>query len=91
VDERKKGADHRENCGRNHEDPAWADQCAEINGEGANEHQGDVVGAADPRAVVETDSDVALEIRQTERQHTAGERYNTGAHDDTQDAEQRAL
>ena len=83
VDERKKGADHREDRGRNHENPSWPDQRAEIDGEGADEHQGDIVGAADPRAVVETDSDVAFEIGETERQHTARERYNTGAHDDT--------
>src|SRR6516164_11586171 len=63
VDERKKGADHREDRGRKQENPSWPDQRAEIDGEGSDEHQSDVIGAADPRAVVKTDSEVAFEIR----------------------------
>ncbi len=51
------------------------------NAVGADDHEGNVVGAADPGAVVETDSDVAFEIGKAERDHSAGERDNTRSHD----------
>src|SRR5262252_6033003 len=66
-------------------------QSAQIYGKRADEHQSDVEGAADPGAVVVTNPDIALEIGQTKRQHAAGERDNSCAHDYAENPEQRTL
>jgi len=47
------------------EDSPGPEQSAAVHGERANEHQGDVLGAADPRAVIKANSHVAFEIANT--------------------------
>ncbi len=47
--------------------------------------------AANPRSVVEADTDVALQVRGAQGDHAARKRDDSGAHDHAQNAEQRTL
>ena len=90
MDQGKERADHgKRRCCKEQNFPR-SHQAAQIHGERANEHQPNVVGAVDPRAVVEADTCVALEICKPEREHAPRERDNPRAHDHAKDPEQRA-
>ena len=55
---------------------------AEINRERPDEHQRNIEGAADPGAVVETNSQVAFKISKAQRDHAASESDDTCPGDD---------
>ena len=57
----------------------------------SDEHRGGVERGADPRALVDADAEVPSEIGEAQRQETGGQRRDPRAHDDREDAEQRAV
>src|SRR5579863_4513154 len=91
VDQWKESADQRKYRRGVEQNFPRSQQGPHKNSERPDEHQCNVEGAAEPRSVVEADSDGALEIRKPERNHAPGERDNPRAHDHSQDSEQRTL
>ena len=91
VDEGKEHAGQGKRCRSEKQDSPWPQQSAEIHGKGADKHQRNVKGAANPCAVVETDAGVALEVGKAERNHSACQRDDSRARDDTQDPEEGTL
>src|ERR1700686_2671985 len=84
-------AEDRETTRCNHEDPASSKQTANINGKGTDKHECHVVGASDPGAIIETDTQASLEVGRTESEHAAGQRNDTSTHNDAQDPKQWTL
>ncbi len=91
MDEGKVDADQRKCRRSKKQNSPWSHQTAEIHGEGADEDERNVVGAADPCAVVEANSDMAPQISKAESNHAARERDNSRAHDYAQDPKQGAF
>ncbi len=90
VNERQKTIDNAESGAGDQEDAPGTQKASEIDGERADEHQGDVEGAAEPRALVVADAESSLQVWGTEREKTAREGNDTRAHDDADDAEDGA-
>ena len=92
VDERQKHTEQREGGGREDKYSTRAEQSAEIDGEWADEHERDIEGAADPRAVVETDAQGAFKVggaKSSSRRPSEGD--NSRAHHDAENAEERTV
>jgi hypothetical protein len=62
MDEREERTDHYKRCGRKEQYSPWSHQSPEVHSKGSDEHQSHVKRRADPRAVIETNSEMALEI-----------------------------
>ena len=88
VDHRQEPAEECKQTGRGQKYAARPEQTADIYREWTDEHQRDVKGAANPSPIVVADSQTALQIARTQRQHPAGERHNSRPHHNTQDSKQ---
>lgn len=90
MNERQKAIDNGVSGAGDKEHPPRTQKAPEIDGERADEHQGDVEGAADPCTFVVADAESSLQVWSAERDKAAREGNDTRAHDDSDDAEDRA-
>src|SRR5271165_744000 len=87
--ERQEGAGNGEYSSREQQDAAWPQQTSDVDDERPDKHQGRIVGAVQPCALVVTNADMTLQISKPQRKHAAGKRDQPGADEDAEYSQQR--
>ena len=90
MDEREKDRHRGEESSGKQEYAPRPEQTSEVDTERADKHERCIEGTVEPGAVVEAYANVAFQIGKAETEHAAGKGDESGACDDSHNAEKRA-